>query len=323
MPELFVNAPIQNKSFNPDTEVGRILTIYTARALNGPGVSAAHLWNNVLASEQGTLTRDEYLNRSQERLEAKYKSMLLGRLACESDTLTDTNEGFVAWAQNLTADAIERGSVKELAEDAHVCNGCGATISLASAPAQNICSVCGTSGVHIEQRTMLLSRFDDDARIHMLDSPAISASEAIRLTDRTFIISKPRIAGIDLDAFGQEGQVIDPKIAIGLLAIYAAELNGYDSVRVVAGRSSAFNNAAHLFSYLGDTTDAHPRFDISPIARAPIEHLHYLQSQAIVTPEKYQQIIEKVLPESLPYMSADMTPETLERLVFSHQYKRI
>jgi len=323
MRNIIVNAPTQNKEFSPDQKIGKVIPMFAADWLRHNDESysqsgAIDLWNNVLASEQKDHTSASYEAQSLLRISQKYDSLLLSatRIDNTSTILTDSEPEFVSWAQDIITECVTDGSLRLENHDVYVCDACDATIAEATNPCTNGCASCKTMQVHIENRQVLVSVINDQAE-QRVDN-ATDTTHQVHEERRT-IVNRRRLNGIGLESIGFKDDVVDPRIGLGMLAIYAAEIRSADQVDVVASRATIRQNLPHFYAAIGDKADELPDLRVRGIAKAPVEHIAYMQEQELLNLGKFQILMRHILPPALLSMKNDMSPQTLERLVFSRK----
>lgn len=328
MNRLFVNAPIQNKECDPDRQFGSFITIFTAdwlasQTMENGASRRVDLWNCNLANEtKEGVSPSEFRETMKGRLAIKYSGHILEPHK-NAELMTDIDESFCEWGKKKVAEALETGQLRSENRSVHVCYGCGATIALSEAPLSNGCAVCARSGlltkVGVETRPSLVMAISSSQQRTALQLAGIKQGGIEEgLPSREYIVNKKRTTGVPLDEFGLHNDVLDPKVAIGLLAMYAAKAHDADEVVMTVGRSSAHNNLGHLVGFLGDNYQAtNPRLIVKPIVRAPVDHINHLCDSGLVTRSKANSFVRTALPPLLLMRRKNMTPTELEDAIFS------
>lgn len=324
MKYLYLNVPIQNGDFLPDNRPGSILAILTAAALLGRedrSDERVDLWNNVLAREEHGHTKETYLAQQSDRLETKYKSDILREVPPPIDTLKDNDEEFAGWLQSIVARSLTRGTVYLAKRDVHICDNCDAGLALAEAPLTKGCQTCVSFGTHIGGRDTLLTKVDSHAMQYFAEltrgnganvRPELGYGQEI-------MMNKRRLIGVSLEQFGFDADVLDPKIGLLPLALFALEKRGYSQGHLLVGRSSMTKNLIFPMALLGKDYLKYPRLQMVPIARAPVNYIRYLFDEGIVSRQQYAKIFTTTLPDVLIKMRHPLSPETLERVIFSRR----
>jgi len=322
MTALLTNAPIQNRDFNPDISSGSVLPIVVADyqiAQAEDGQPRVDLWNNVLAVEQQGHDTASFQDRSEQRLGRKYQSRLLASLPEPDKIFADDKSEFKAWGQAVVRRVLDNGTLSVEKREVHTCDICDGTIAHAEVELRNGCVSCASSETHIEEKSVLLAKLGSAAWGVAAVITGDASLRKLGADEMEIIINKKRLSGVCLDEFGFEDDVIDPKIGIGLLALYAAEYYGFSAVSIVVGRSSSRKNVPQLAAFLGQSITQFPSLRTSEIARAPLGYLSYLRDDGVIDEERYIDIICRVLPPYLLKMKKDMCPATLDRIIFSNR----
>lgn len=318
MRTIYLNAPIQNGNFSPDVSPGKIVPLLVAewsRRHSGEDSDRVDLWNNIVAANT------EGLAEASRRLEAKYTSKLftqLGEFGVRR-IISDNNAEFIEWGTGLVDELIADGTLDIQERDVIACRRCDSVIALSDLETARLCVQCATDSMRSVKRQVLISHVDEAAI-----GKANHATDGLVSTlypHHESVVSKRRSGGIPLDKIGFPDQYVDPKVSVGLLALYAAEqLNG-DRVELVASRTTCAHNLPQLYAFLGDHSDDLPDLKMKPIAKAPTGYVTYLRDEGIVPELDYYDILANVLPPYLLSMKQDMTPKTAERIIFGHRQK--
>jgi len=327
MSKVIVNAPTQNKEFSPDDKLGKVIPLFVADWLRHSDADyiqagAIDLWNNVLAAEQTGHTAESYDRMSRSRLARKYGSSLLSAVRTElpAYVITDTDADFATWSQGIIEKSVERGTLRTESHDVYICDSCDATIAEAAGPCTNGCMSCASFNVHIEPRPVLVSTVDEVAERKV---DAATGTTHTKAAPRQSIVNRRRLNGIGLEAVGFEDDVVDPRVGLGMLAVYAASLANADQVDIIASRATVRQNMPYFYAAIGDLSEELPRLSVRGIAKAPVDHIAYLQDEGLMSPARYQTLVSSILPPALLEMKRDMTPQTLERLVFSRKQVKV
>lgn len=325
MRKTIVNAPTQNKEFSPDHKLGKMVPFFVADWLRENEQDCEQqvpidLWNNVLASEQKGHDQLTYARAMDDRIQRKYGSKLLTAARLDAPrplVLTDTDEDFSSWAQNVIEGGVLNGALRHEDHDVHVCSNCDGIIAEASSPCTNGCVACGTTATHIENRPVLVSTIDEAAELKVDQA---TGTTHLKMADvRRSIVNRPRLNGISLERFGFKNEVVDPRVGLGLLAVYATSFDDADQVDIVASRATTRQNLAYFYAAIGEQADEMPQLRIRGIAKAPVEHIAYMRSEGLVDDDKFKHLMRDVLPPELLAMKHDMSPQTLERLAYSRK----
>lgn len=315
---FYVNAPIQNKCFDPSVNYGGVIPILVSRHLNiASRAPRIDLWNNVLAAEEHGYTKMDYTARQNALLAKKYKSGPLSILEKPSEILTDTSKKFTEWGVALTGRLVDLGVLKIENIDVLACDTCDISISTADAPNDNCCRSCGSNGTHVEQRKSMISTFSENVKSTTED---ICGHPTGLPEGACFLVNKRRLLGIPLDDFGLPGDVVDPKVGLGLLSIFAASNMDMPGVDVVMGRSSSSSNIPQLTSYLGDLYHELPKIKTTPIARVPTGYLaHLVKQEEVSIGDVFFFVTETAPPHLVSMKKNNMSPETAERIMFGRK----
>lgn len=238
---IFANAAIQNRSFDVDQNPGKIAGIMVANVLNKlhDNPETIHTWNNV-----GTFAQTE-LEPPSKRLLAKYSSEPMQEHFdywqlddAGVDILTDVDDEFTSWARTVLEALIEKGQLVITRADFHACTACSTVIAEKSAPV-NDCKGCGNCNLTTKNELALFVTLPEEKRSLLEKKNIFNAmnlrreQDALRQIPDRLLLSRDRAAGVDLSSFGLEGKVLDPRMGIGLLALYAAVKYDYGAVGIV------------------------------------------------------------------------------------------
>lgn len=325
MSEIFVNAPIQNKDFDPDVNMGKITTLFVADYLREQNDSpaSAHLWNNVIAAQQKGYTKEEYDAKTEAMLEAKYQSQALKYL-CDRETnaliITDTDQSFCKWAGKIVSKSLENGDIKIKYTDCYVCSGCEATLNHAEGP-ETQCIACPDSRTLKTKRDALTIVIDDNVLRAVAKQSGNKEASALvgQIPQGLQTVNKRRISGIPLDEFGFPGDVLDPRIGLGLTALYAAYATASDSVGIVVARSSLHMNMPQFLAATLSQSNELPALRQYPIQRSPAGYLAYLLDEQIAERDFLYHAITDRLSPVLLRAKKPVSPQTAEQVIFSRK----
>lgn len=313
MSEIYLNAPIQNSDFDPDERVGKVVPILVADWLRKEADSSlptVDLWNSACAGYENE-------DAARRGLEKKYSSVILSSLDSSQCRVvkTDTDEDFGAWTNTVIDRLIDTGAVEHTEQKVFACAACGNAISLLDSAKPMICVACMSSDIRVADKKVLLSHIDAPA-LQRTSEATNATFDAKSYPPHATILNKRRAMGVELSAFGFEGEVLDPKVSVGMLALYVAQKYDANQVSLVAARANASHNLPQLYGFLGSMADEFPQLSMKQIAKAPVGYIRYLYDEGVINEENYRQTVTKVLPPHLLHMKRDMTPETAERIIF-------
>ena len=313
MSEIYLNAPIQNSPFDPDERVGKVVPILVAdwlRHENDPSFPAVDLWNSAGAAY-------ETPDAARLGLEQKYASNILASLTNKPRRVeSDIDNGFGVWAGDIVTSLLEKGIVQADMKKVYICGACGNAIALFDCTQPAICGACSSSTIKVARKKVLTSSINEVA-LKRASLATNGSFDARSYPAHDTILNKQRMMGVELGQFGLESEVLDPKVAVGMLALYVAQRHESDKVGLVASRSSAAHNLPQLFGFLGDMADDLPQLSMKQIAKAPVGYVQYLLEEGIITDEIYNNALRTLLPPHLLRMKRDMTPNTAEQIIFA------
>ncbi|MFI8515948.1 hypothetical protein ACIGHB_32995 [Streptomyces sp. NPDC085460] len=244
----FFNGPVQNGDFTFTDKPGKAVGIRAAAALNailGEGV-VPHLWNTVTL--EGDLRHQAELaagadrhQHEQARIRAKYPAGVLPA----AGVLTDADPAVAALAHDMIRDHLETGvlSVEEAATV--VCSSCDHMAGVGS-PA---CKACGSTDLVKKVAPQLTARRPAGAPVLRPDEVhgrRLAHLENIaRNVPDQLILSRTRAHGISLAPFGLAGTVLDPRAALHIAVLAAAERHGAERAVMLATETAAAHVAAY------------------------------------------------------------------------------
>lgn len=311
MAEIFLNAPIQKDNFDPESQPGKVVPLFVAEWIRKHCDSAGSptdLWSIANGYEGEASLRT---------LKEKYQSELLSALPGSSERAkTDMEPDFHEWVCSLIDTLLREGTIKEGIHGAHLCATCGNILSLAEGGATvSICNICSSRQITLKEVVVLTADISRDTIDRAYDASNGTFDTRSYPEHRT-VLNKRRANGVGLEEFGYSGQVLDPKVCIGMLAIYEAQRQGAEQVSLVASRSCASHNLPQTYGFLGEVADQLPALKMVPIAKAPVSYLKNLVDQGVLTSEEFVSSLSEKLPHELLHMKKDMSPQTAERIIF-------
>lgn len=268
---LFVNGAIQNRGFNVDDQPGKLVGIQLAQSLNAlhGNNDVAHLWNNV-----GTF-HDTELQTPQQRLLEKYQSKAMaehldfwGLKSEDVDVLADNDPAFANWTVGVFEKLLAKGTVRIEDAEFSACSSCNYVIGEAAAGI-TACSSCQGSEICQTRQSGLFIDLPSN-RADLLSGDMIFNSMNLRdeqdslvQLPQRLLLSRDRTVGIPLDDIGLAGKKLEPKMGLGLLALYAAETHDYERVGMVQTTSTLIRTAPFVGSLVLQAPDL-PRLMFVP-----------------------------------------------------------
>lgn len=259
---LFINGAVQNRGFSLDEKPYKATGIVAARVLNHlvGTPDTVHAWNNV-----GAFADDE-IHTSDERITQKYSDTFMREhverwqdTANAPTISTDDGAEFASWTQDLMENALASGAVYKQEEAFFVCKRCGIAIAEASV---NItaCSKCKKAdALTIKNEQALFVDVAEDRTSVLPYSQLFNKSNikqevsALKEIPPRLLLSRDRSLGISLDNLGLPGKVLDPRLGIGLLALYEASRLGYEQGGLVQSYSTLIRTVPYLNSVVKDS----------------------------------------------------------------------
>ncbi|MEU7021045.1 hypothetical protein ABZ990_10380 [Streptomyces sp. NPDC046203] len=248
----FFNGPVQNGDFTFADKPGKAVGIRAAAALNTllgePAVP--HLWNTVtlegdLRHQAAPAACTDRHQHEQDLIRAKYPE---GALPA-AGVLTDADPEVARLAHALIRDQLETGvlSVEEAATV--VCASCTHMAGIGSP----VCKACGSTDLVRKVAPQLTARRPAGA-------PALGPDEVhgrrlahleniARNVPDQLILSRTRAHGISLAPFGLAGTVLDPRAALHIAVLAAAERHGAERALMLATETAAAHVAAYGLSF--------------------------------------------------------------------------
>jgi hypothetical protein len=256
---LFTNAAIQNRSFGVDERPGKVVGIMAAQLLNGivGNTEAIHAWNNV-----GLFADSETID-AHTRLQNKYDSEVLKQhvgywgIGEGLRIQTDDDQSFALWAQHVIEGSLKRGIVYIENATFHCCSGCSLVIAEAAVSVSR-CSRCGSEELFLSDEDGLFVDTPED-KLSLLAPHDIynvinirQEQDSMKQVPPRLLLSRSRSFGVSLECFGLPRRVLDPRLGIGLLALYAADVEGYKKGCLVQSIATLVRTVPYLKSVIVD-----------------------------------------------------------------------
>lgn len=247
----FVNAPIQNGSFEFDSAPHKLVGLRLAEALNtiDERPSSPHLWNlarlagdKEYAKDGAGIPRADF---EHQRIKDRYRqSVEVPMPPADPAYRTDIDFETAEAARQMIDDGLSLGKLSIEETVVEVCLDCGHNLGRAES-----CGGCGSARTGQARQKVLFSlRGETDeilARGDTYGSIKASYIDAMARHNPTKLpISKTRQAGIALDDFSLEGQVLDPRTGLQVTALVAGEKLGADTVVLLTTASVAIKALA-------------------------------------------------------------------------------
>lgn len=258
---LFSNGAIQNREFSLDEKPYKALGIAAARVLNEfAGNDAAfdiHCWNNV-----GTFDNQMSVS-SDERLLSKYNSVFmqkhLRRWSLEKpNILCDDDVDFSKWALDVLGKSLENNTIYIEEAGFIYCKSCSVSIAEQCVNIEN-CPQCGSSTdlVIRHEEALFANRKADHTKILSYDQIFNKINlkheiNSLKQIPERLLLSRDRSRGVDLESIGLEHKRMDPRLGIGMLAVYAASVQGFKRAGLVQSISTLVRTVPYLNSTIPD-----------------------------------------------------------------------
>lgn len=258
---LFSNGAIQNREFSLDEKPYKALGIAAARVLNefagNEAASDVHCWNNV-----GTFDA-QMSTTSDERLSLKYDSSFmqehLSRWGIEQPrVLCDDDADFSKWSLEVLNKSLENNTIYIKEAEFVYCKGCCVSIAERCVDIAN-CSQCGSSAdlVIRQEKALFTNRNADYKKILPFDQIFNKVNlkheiNSLKQVPERLLLSRDRSLGVDLEEIGLEGKRMDPRLGIGMLALYAASSQGFNKAGIVQSISTLIRTVPYLNSVIAD-----------------------------------------------------------------------
>lgn len=258
---MFINAAIQNRDFSLDDKPYKMTGILAARVLNhlmGNSYNI-HAWNTVGAFN------DMAESTPEDRLTQKYDSQFMqDHLSRWSDlgldVLRDDDPEFSSWAVKIMERALLVNDCVEIKEESFVnCGSCDTTIAEASVDVSSCTICCKKDSLQIVSESALFVKMPDDSEsllpFHRRFNKVNLRHEVKTLENipHRLLLSRDRLAGIDLEQLGLPGKKLDPRLGIGLLALYAANKHRASSVSLTQSASTLVRTVPYLSGVIHDS----------------------------------------------------------------------
>lgn len=267
---LFTNGAVQNRDFSLDEKPEKAVGIISARILNHlvGNKDVIHTWNDV-----GVFADVDDTSTAKERMDKKYTSTFMKKHVMrwseysDSDTLSavsDTDVDFAVWTKKLLAELLASGNIYTDIDEFIYCSTCGNAIATSLVNVKT-CLRCSSSvGLAVKEERGLFVTIPDD-RSTLLGYDQLFNKGNIKQELSSFkqlpprlLLSRDRDNGIDLDSIELPGKVLDPRLGIGLLAVYLAQKEGYAAAGMVQSYSTMIRTVPYLNSVITD----HNRFGL-------------------------------------------------------------
>ena len=175
------------------------------------------------------------------------------------DILRDDDTEFAQYAVELIRRCIASGSIGRKNEEFTRCNTCAvviaeAAVGIAACPrcksGDSLVTVkeAGLFSVMPEKRKELLPYHRQFNKVNIKHEVQTLENIPPRV-----LLSRDRQSGIDLTEFDLPGKKLDPRLGIGLLALYSAQKHGYDNVSLVQSASTLVRTVPYLSSVVTDS----------------------------------------------------------------------
>lgn len=259
---LFTNAAVQNGDFSLDEKPYKAIGIISARVLNHLAGNAdmVHAWNDV--GMFGDIAATSQLERMAKKYDSHFMRNHLERWSPYADPLqivSDTDDEFGEWANGLIDKLLQTGDIKVLQEEFTVCGACGIAIAEKAVPVAQ-CSRCRQTD-HLtteSQKAFFIDVVDD--RSNLIRDEQVYNTRNIRQERRNLdqipprlLVSRDRERGVKLDVHGLDGKVLDPRLGVGLLALYLADQRGYESAGIVQSYTTFIRTVPYINSAISDS----------------------------------------------------------------------
>ncbi|MCA9330132.1 hypothetical protein KDA11_05765 [Candidatus Saccharibacteria bacterium] len=184
------------------------------------------------------------------------------------DVLADDDPVFASWTVELFEKLLEKGTVRIENADFWACTSCGYIIGEAGANITSCTSCRGDDICQTRQPGLFIDLPDDRSNLlsgDMIFNPMNLRDEQDSLMQipSRLLLSRDRHIGVPLDTLGLEGKKLEPKMGLGLLALYAAETHDYERVGMVQTTSTLIRTAPFIGSLTLQTPEV-PRLMFVP-----------------------------------------------------------
>jgi len=258
---LFVNVGIQNGEYSLDEKPYKMTGILAAQVLNhlqgNPEV--VHTWNTV-----GNFN-DQALTSPEERLEQKYSSVFMREHLTRWDTsntpdiLRDDDPAFAHFSLECLELALSKNNRLYITDEEFTrCQECQQTIAEKNVTVDSCPGCHSTSTLTTTVEAALFVDLPED-RLSLLPYERQYNKvnlkhelSTLRNVPHRLLLSRDRSSGAALDILGLPGKKLDPRLGIGLLAIYAASLYGYQEAGLTQSTSTLIRTVPYLSSVVND-----------------------------------------------------------------------
>jgi hypothetical protein len=244
----FFNGPVQNGDFTFADKPGKAVGIRAAAALNTLlGERAVpHLWNTVtlegdLRHQTEPAAGADRHQYEQARIRAKYTQGVLPA----AGVLTDADPAVARLAHGMIRDHLETGVLSVERTATVVCSSCAHMAGTGALA----CKACGSTDLVEEVVPQLTAR-------HPAGAPVLGPTDVhgrrlahleniARNVPDQLVLSRTRAHGISLSPFGLAGAVLDPRAALHVAVLAAAERHGAERAVMLATETAAAHVAAY------------------------------------------------------------------------------
>ncbi len=261
---IFSNAAIQNRSYDLDTSPGKMVGIMVAQFLNRvfDNPEVVHVWNNV-----GMFDEVER-NDPCVRLENKYKSSVMQRhldywgIDGQLEILTDEDDNFSDWTLAFLQRCLDKGDIYIQGANFHVCDHCDLVIAESVVDVER-CGRCEGTALYDAFEPALFVDMPEDRSTLLPQRSVFNAinirqeQAALSQIPPRLLLSRARTRGIELKDFGLADKKLDPRLGIGLLALYIAEINDYAKGCLVQSTSTLMRTVPYIKSVVVDADRLH------------------------------------------------------------------
>ncbi|MFE7514143.1 hypothetical protein ACFU8I_23385 [Streptomyces sp. NPDC057540] len=248
MRTAFFNGPVQNGDFTFADKPGKAVGIRAAAALNTllgePAVP--HLWNTVTL--EGDLRHrtepgagEDRHQHEQARIRAKYPEGVLPA----AGVVTDADPAVAELAHGMIRDRLEAGVLSVERTATVVCSSCAHMAGIGS----HRCKACGST--ELTERLVPQLTASRPAGAPVLGPDDVHGRRLAHLEniarnvpDR-LVLSRTRAHGISLSPFELPGMVLDPRAALHIAVLAAAEQHGAERALMLATETAAAHVAAY------------------------------------------------------------------------------
>ncbi|MEU9706772.1 hypothetical protein [Streptomyces sp. NPDC047981] len=248
MRTAFFNGPVQNGDFTFADKPGKAVGIRAATALNTllgePAVP--HLWNTVtlegdLRHRTDAAAGADRNQHEQDLIRAKYPEGLLPA----AGVLTDADPEVTRLAHDMIRDRLEAGILSVERTATVVCSSCAHMAGIAS----HGCKACGSTELTERRVPQLTARRPAGAPVLGPDDVhgrRLAHLENIaRNVPDQLVLSRTRAHGISLAPFELPGMVLDPRAALHIAVLAAAQQQGAERALMLATETAAAHVAAY------------------------------------------------------------------------------